>query len=152
MHKCVYVFVHVHVWYSYYNKSFLRCTFCEKVTVPLLTINIYDMRHEPRPNKQAEEASEAGKSTTGKPDKTLFKWDISVQNVFLIFTPLKDTGIHAAYPLPVICSNLWICVQYILDHIFGMFWYFMDKVEPKWCILDHIFGMFWYFIDMVEPK
>ncbi|XP_042860737.1 DENN domain-containing protein Crag-like isoform X12 [Penaeus japonicus] len=42
-----------------------KCTFCEKVTVPLLTINIYDMRHEPRPNKQAEEASEAGKSTTG---------------------------------------------------------------------------------------
>lgn len=42
-----------------------KCTFCEKVTVPLLTIMIYDLRHEPRPNKQTEEASEAGKSTSG---------------------------------------------------------------------------------------
>ncbi|XP_037788064.1 DENN domain-containing protein Crag-like isoform X3 [Penaeus monodon] len=42
-----------------------KCTFCEKVTVPLLTIMIYDLRHESRPNKQAEEASEAGKSTAG---------------------------------------------------------------------------------------
>ncbi|XP_047482881.1 DENN domain-containing protein Crag-like isoform X2 [Penaeus chinensis] len=42
-----------------------KCTFCEKVTVPLLTIMIYDLRQEPRPNKQTEEASETGKSTSG---------------------------------------------------------------------------------------
>lgn len=75
--------------YTYNGKSFLRCTFCEKVTVPLLTIMIYDLRHEPRPNKQAEEASEAGKSTAGKSDLTLFESEIYVPILFLIITPLK---------------------------------------------------------------
>ncbi|KAK8730982.1 hypothetical protein OTU49_007734, partial [Cherax quadricarinatus] len=40
-----------------------KCTFCEKMTVPLLTITIYDLRQEPRPCKEGEDSSESGKPT-----------------------------------------------------------------------------------------
>ncbi|XP_042231531.1 DENN domain-containing protein Crag-like isoform X7 [Homarus americanus] len=40
-----------------------KCTFCEKMTVPLLTITIYDLRQEPRPSKETEDPSESGKPT-----------------------------------------------------------------------------------------
>ncbi|KAK7074904.1 DENN domain-containing protein 4B [Halocaridina rubra] len=44
-----------------------KCTFCEKMTVPLLTIIIYDCRVEPRPDKPTEDLSESGKSTPAAP-------------------------------------------------------------------------------------
>ncbi|XP_071522393.1 C-myc promoter-binding protein isoform X5 [Panulirus ornatus] len=40
-----------------------KCTFCEKMTVPLLTITVYDLRQEPRPAKETEDPSESDKPT-----------------------------------------------------------------------------------------
>ncbi|XP_069193216.1 DENN domain-containing protein Crag isoform X5 [Procambarus clarkii] len=42
-----------------------KCTFCEKMTVPLLTITIYDLRQQPRPSKDTEDPLESGKPRPG---------------------------------------------------------------------------------------
>ncbi|CAL4117606.1 unnamed protein product, partial [Meganyctiphanes norvegica] len=41
-----------------------KCAFCDKMTVPMLTINIYDLRHLPRPDKNSEDAADGAKQST----------------------------------------------------------------------------------------
>ncbi|XP_066939254.1 DENN domain-containing protein Crag isoform X9 [Macrobrachium rosenbergii] len=81
-----------------------KCTFCERMTVPLLTIIIYDLRHEPRPAKQAEDlSSESGKSTPAPPGANSDATDKGA--------PTEDTSKEEPRPESLLKDGVGILLQ-----------------------------------------